>query len=79
MTDPVALELDCRGQRCPRPVIELAKAVLGSVPGQLVAVITTDPAAGTDIPAWCRMRNQEYLGSEPLPDGAIQHLVRACG
>lgn len=54
--------LDCRGQRCPLPVIALAKR-LPQVPiGEVVRVLADDPAAAADIPAWCRMRGQEYVG-----------------
>lgn len=75
---PVDLELDCRGMLCPQPLIELARH-LGDVPvGGVVAVVATDVAARYDVPAWCRMRGQEHLGSEPTedPDGAERHLVR---
>ncbi|GIJ50514.1 hypothetical protein Val02_74000 [Virgisporangium aliadipatigenens] len=58
----VAEELDCRGMRCPLPVIHLARALPGVAIGDVVRVLATDPAAAVDIPAWCRMRNQEYLG-----------------
>lgn len=76
MSEHDVLELDCRGLACPRPVIELAKAAATAGAGRLVAILTTDPAATSDIPAWCRLRGQDYLGSEPLADGAIRHLVR---
>lgn len=70
------LELDCRGMLCPLPVIELGKRI-GEVPvGGLVAVTADDVAARTDVPAWCRMRGQEYVGEEPAPDGAARYLVR---
>ncbi|NUT35881.1 MAG: sulfurtransferase TusA family protein [Hamadaea sp.] len=55
--------LDCRGQRCPLPVIALAKQVPQVAVGQVVRVLADDPAAALDIPAWCRMRSQAYLGS----------------
>jgi tRNA 2-thiouridine synthesizing protein A len=57
------LVLDCLGQRCPRPVIELARNLAGVPVGAVVRVLADDPAAATDIPAWCRMRGQEFLGS----------------
>jgi tRNA 2-thiouridine synthesizing protein A len=61
MTDPVVL--DCLGQRCPLPVIELARR-LPCVPiGAVVRVLADDPAAAVDIPAWCRLRGQEYVGA----------------
>ncbi len=70
------LELDCRGQRCPLPVIELARHVTDVPIGAVVAVVATDPAARHDVPAWCRMRDQEHLGEETTPDGAVRLLVR---
>ncbi|GAA2741414.1 cysteine desulfurase/sulfurtransferase TusA family protein [Kitasatospora cinereorecta] len=58
------LVIDALGKRCPLPVIELAKRI-GEVPvGGTVAVLADDEAARLDIPAWCEMRGQEYLGAE---------------
>jgi tRNA 2-thiouridine synthesizing protein A len=72
----VDVELDCRGMRCPRPIIELAKH-LGDVPvGGTVAVVAEDPAARPDVAAWCRMRSQQYLGEDVAPDGVPRYLVR---
>lgn len=59
--------LDCRGQRCPLPVITLARRLPEVPVGAVVRVLADDPAAANDIPAWCRMRQQEYLGSS-APD-----------
>jgi len=56
--------LDCRGQSCPVPVIELARALPTVEIGDVVEVLSNDPAARHDIPAWCRMRGQEYVGGE---------------
>ena len=55
--------LDCLGQRCPLPVIALARALPTVAVGAAIRVLADDPAAAVDIPAWCRMRGQEYLGS----------------
>jgi TusA-related sulfurtransferase len=72
----VDLELDCRGMVCPRPVIELDSR-LGDVPvGAVVAVVATDAAARVDVPAWCRMRGQEYVGEDTASDGVPRYLVR---
>lgn len=59
--DPVEV-LDCRGQRCPLPVIELARRLPALPVGAVLRVLADDPAAAGDIPAWCRLRNQEYVG-----------------
>ncbi|MFF4355273.1 cysteine desulfurase/sulfurtransferase TusA family protein [Streptomyces sp. NPDC001604] len=70
-----ALVVDALGKRCPIPVIELAK-VIGDVPvGGTVRVLSDDEAARLDIPAWCEMRGQEYVGEEPADRGAA-YVVR---
>lgn len=73
---PAALELDCRGQRCPLPIIELARRIGEIGVGEVVAVAATDVAARLDVPAWCRMRGQEYVGEEAAEDGVPRYLVR---
>ncbi len=70
------LELDCRGMRCPLPVVELARALPRVGPGEVVAVVATDPAARHDVPAWCRMRGQEYVGEDVAADGCPRFVVR---
>jgi tRNA 2-thiouridine synthesizing protein A len=59
--------LDCRGMRCPLPVIELARRLPTVEIGGIVRVLADDPAAANDIPAWCRMRDQEFLGTVAGP------------
>ncbi|MFJ8532656.1 cysteine desulfurase/sulfurtransferase TusA family protein [Streptomyces sp. NPDC093591] len=69
------LVVDAIGKLCPLPVIELAK-VIGEVPvGGTVRVLADDEAARLDIPAWCAMRGQEYVGEEPADQGTA-YLVR---
>ena len=76
MSEPVDLELDCRGMRCPMPVIELGRRFTEVPVGGLVAVVTSDVAAGADVPAWCRMRGQDYVGEDEAADGTPRYLVR---
>ncbi len=71
-----ATEVDCRGQVCPQPIIALAKALPGVAVGELLAVVATDPAARHDVPAWCRLRGQEYVGEEAADDGTPRYVVR---
>jgi TusA-related sulfurtransferase len=74
-----ALELDCRGLLCPRPVIELARHLEEVAVGEVLAVVADDVAAATDVPAWCRMRGQEYVGADTAGDGVARYLVRRTG
>ncbi|MGB8652482.1 MAG: sulfurtransferase TusA family protein [Mycobacteriales bacterium] len=68
--------LDCLGRPCPVPVIELARALLAVPVGSVVEVLSDDPAAAVDIPAWCRMRAQGFEGSEPAGRGAAYRVRR---
>ncbi|MFP1623953.1 cysteine desulfurase/sulfurtransferase TusA family protein [Streptomyces sp. 5K101] len=70
-----SLVVDALGRRCPIPVIELAK-VIGDVPvGATVTVLSDDEAARLDIPAWCGMRGQEYVGEQEAERG-VAYVVR---
>jgi tRNA 2-thiouridine synthesizing protein A len=67
--------VDARGRRCPLPVIDLARRLPEVEVGGVVELLADDPAADTDVPAWCRMRGQSYLGREQR-DAATAHRVR---
>ena len=72
----VDLELDCRDARCPIPVIELGKRFTEIEVGQTIGVVTCDIVARVDVPAWCRMRDQEYVGEDVAEDGVARFVVR---
>ena len=74
--DDIALELDCRTLPCPMPVIELARHLGDVRVGELLAVVAMDAAAEVDVPAWCRMKRQEYVGADVAPDGCPRYVVR---
>jgi tRNA 2-thiouridine synthesizing protein A len=76
MSLPVDLELDCRDLRCPLPIIRLANAIGDVAVGQTVGVVARDVAARSDVPAWCRMREQEYVGEDTADDGVDRYVVR---
>ncbi|MGQ0623541.1 MAG: sulfurtransferase TusA family protein [Sporichthyaceae bacterium] len=71
------LVLDTLGRRCPIPVIELARHLRDVPVGGVIEVLADDPAARYDIPAWCRMRGQVYLG-ETLAEVGVAYRVRRC-
>ncbi len=86
MSDPVAVPtqdegpaydvlLDERGALCPLPIIALARAFAADPPPSRVLVLADDPAAATDIPAWCVMRNRTLAWSGRSSDGAPAFLV----
>jgi tRNA 2-thiouridine synthesizing protein A len=62
-----ALTLDALGKKCPIPIIMLADRIRDVQIGQLIAVLADDPAAKTDLPAWCALKSQEFVQAEELP------------
>jgi tRNA 2-thiouridine synthesizing protein A len=64
------IEVDARGMRCPLPVIRLAAAARDAPAGTLITVLTSDPAARHDVPAWCRMRDHELREMTEVDDAS---------
>ena len=60
--------VDARGERCPLPVIRLARAVSEGPGLRVVTVLATDPAAAHDVPAWCRMRGHRFVEARAEAD-----------
>lgn len=79
--DDGPVPLDVTGLRCPLPVIRLARLARDLPAGATVRVRSTDPAAGPDLAAWCRMRGHTLLGQDPegQDPGVLVSLVRLDG
>jgi tRNA 2-thiouridine synthesizing protein A len=63
------LTIDALGRKCPIPIIMLAEQIRDVPVGQIIAVLADDPAAYTDVPAWCGMKSHEFVVSRELPSG----------
>ena len=59
-TEPIVL--DTLGLACPLPIIRLAVAVDDAEAGALIEILSDDEGAKVDIPVWCRLKRQEFLG-----------------
>ncbi|MEU9836838.1 sulfurtransferase TusA family protein [Streptosporangium sp. NPDC048047] len=71
-----ALTIDALGKKCPIPIIMLAQQI-NDVPREaIVSVLADDPAAFTDIPAWCRLKSHHHVASHELPTGGWAIHVR---
>jgi tRNA 2-thiouridine synthesizing protein A len=64
-----ALTLDALGKKCPIPIIMLADRIREIRIGQTIEVLADDPAAKTDLPAWCALKSQEFVSAADLPVG----------
>ena len=63
------LVIDALGRKCPIPIIMLAQRIREVPIGGTIAVLADDPAAKTDVPAWCTMKSQEFVAITHLPSG----------
>jgi tRNA 2-thiouridine synthesizing protein A len=72
-----SLTIDALGRKCPIPIIMLAERIREVPIGQVVAVLADDPAARTDLPAWCAIKSHEFVAAVDLPIGWA-FLVKRC-
>jgi tRNA 2-thiouridine synthesizing protein A len=70
------LTIDALGRKCPIPIIMLAERIREVPVGHVVAVLADDPAAQTDVPAWCMLKSQEFVTATDLPGPGWAFLVR---
>ena len=63
------LTIDALGRKCPIPIIMLAEQIRDVPVGAVIAVLADDPAAYTDIPAWCGMKSHEFVFRSELDSG----------
>jgi tRNA 2-thiouridine synthesizing protein A len=71
-----ALTIDALGRKCPIPIIMLAERIRDVPMGAVVAVLADDPAAYTDVPSWCTLKAQEFVGSQELTRGWALYIRR---
>ena len=66
MTEQV--EIDCLGTKCPRPIIEIAKAARRLDPGSVLQVLADDLAFESDVRAWTECTQAELVSLEKNGD-----------
>lgn len=54
---------------CGELLMLIARQVRAERAGSVIGILTTDPAAGIDISAWCHLTGHRYQGrASPRPD-----------
>ncbi|HZD02032.1 MAG TPA: sulfurtransferase TusA family protein [Actinomycetes bacterium] len=71
MTSLIARSLDLRGHAA--PLARAAVSMLEVEPGELVEVLTEDPAAVRDFAVWCRATGNQLVTL--TQEGTTHHLV----
>jgi TusA-related sulfurtransferase len=57
----VKIDLDCRKQNCPVPLVEVRKVLKKAVKGDVIEVIGTHPASKKEIPMAVEALGEELL------------------
>jgi tRNA 2-thiouridine synthesizing protein A len=58
------ITVDCRGETCPVPLVEVRKALRRAAPGDVVEVVGTHPASKKEIPMAVDALGLELLSVE---------------
>ncbi len=70
-------ELDARRMFCPMPVIRTQDKVNTLQPGDTLEVVSTDPGALNDIPAWCRINGHKIIETRESEDEVFV-IIEVC-
>ncbi|MGE5172878.1 MAG: sulfurtransferase TusA family protein [Betaproteobacteria bacterium] len=54
--------LDCVGLACPMPIFKASTKIKELQAGQVLEVQSDDNGIEKDMPAWCKLTGNEYLG-----------------
>jgi tRNA 2-thiouridine synthesizing protein A len=57
-----ATVVDARGSACPGPLLEAKKGIGKVKVGEVLEVLSNDPATKNDIPVWAKKVGHEFLG-----------------
>jgi TusA-related sulfurtransferase len=71
----ISKTLDYKGLKCPMPIVKISQEMPRLAVGDVVEVLTTDPGALSDFPAWARTTGQAILETKQEP-GLITIYVK---
>jgi TusA-related sulfurtransferase len=54
--------IDCIGLYCPMPIVKTKLELENMNVGEVLEVVADDPGIEKDLPNWCQMSNEEFLG-----------------
>ena len=69
------LTLDTQGLTCPLPILKAKKAMNSLEPGGVLEILATDPGAGDDFEAFCRMTGHTLLEQSDAA-GVYRFLIK---
>jgi tRNA 2-thiouridine synthesizing protein A len=68
--------LDCVGLFCPQPLFQTREAIDKLKPGEVLEMLSDDPAAEEDIKRFAKRTGNELVVFERLEDGVQRFLIK---
>ena len=65
--------IDCTGLFCPMPIVKTREAIKGMAIGELIEMLSDDPASDADMRAWARRSGNELV--QVTRDAAVYRFV----
>ncbi len=74
-TQPLVADrtLDCLGLFCPMPIVKTREALREMAVGQVLEMLSDDPASDPDMRSWARRTGNELLAVSK--NGAVYHFL----
>jgi TusA-related sulfurtransferase len=66
-------QIDCTGLFCPMPIVKTREAMTQMTAGQVLEMLSDDPASDPDMRSWARTTGHELL--DVTRNGAVYHFV----
>lgn len=71
-------QIDCTGLFCPMPIVKTREALRDMAPGQVLEMLSDDPASEADMKSWTQRSGNALVGLSR--QGAVHRfLVRKTG
>ena len=70
------ITVDCRGETCPVPLVEVRKALRKAAPGDVIEVLGTHPASKKEIPMAVEALGLELVRVEGADTDWTIHIRR---
>jgi tRNA 2-thiouridine synthesizing protein A len=69
-------ELDVRGLNCPLPLLRSKKMLSQMKSGEILKVLTTDPAAEIDFKVFAELTDNKLLSSKKMAEHLVFYLLK---
>lgn len=71
----IAATVDATGLFCPMPIVKLKLGIEKINKGEIIELLSDDPAISKDLPAWCHETDNKMLAINKGPDDVYSGYI----